>query len=699
MATPNYINLGSTCAAFTQETGSRGSDYTNIYITNASNAPLKNDFTTGFATGSSNVFRYADHALDVWFSDSLIRSASGRSDWRLLSDHTAATTPSYPGSSVDSTRTVDVSTSDAWSGLTSITSATAFNVRYPAGGSGAAAKIVASDNAALTTWVTNYVTFPAAVPNASTDFYLVKTASGITNYLIYNGSTYTKATQGIFNTDGLATAFRLNRSAPTGTNPNIIVKIYVSTNANTTELTNIRYNADGTVTVTGAASADDTYTITTTRPSLGNENPAGFPTTVTLLKHPLTNKFLYWDGVETNGAAGIGRFSLVDYWKSGLSATDVQKGLQYRFWDMTATTDTATTDFYRWLVTKNVGSAVTVNNVANVAVTTGGTFYVGSPSGNLPTNQEGWVLQSVSATSNTLVYVRGGTPVGYLSGPNTTAGTSVTFNALSTYPISSTANNWMCFRCTPTATDGYCDVVSSASAQSSLGTGTYVETTVAGKRTLTFTASGTFTPSSSINVNIFLLGGGGGGGGVTGVANPGGGGGGGTTIMSSQTLAPGTTYTITIGTGGTGGAASGADGTNGTASTFVGGALTFSAAGGNGGTRGGSGGTGGAAGSGGTAGANGGNGSMNGGTGATYNGVIYGSGGGGGNFFDGEGWNAGTGGYGGSGAGNGSGYDQVTFDATSGIANRGGGGGGSGTGYRGFGGGSGGSGVIIITVN
>jgi gliding motility-associated-like protein len=73
-------------------------------------------------------------------------------------------------------------------------------------------------------------------------------------------------------------------------------------------------------------------------------------------------------------------------------------------------------------------------------------------------------------------------------------------------------------------------------------------------------------PSGVTSINVQLWGGGGGGAGA-GPANGAGGGGGGAYTVSTMTVVPGTTYTLTVGVGGTGGAGcavpgNGADGTN-----------------------------------------------------------------------------------------------------------------------------------------
>ena len=96
-----------------------------------------------------------------------------------------------------------------------------------------------------------------------------------------------------------------------------------------------------------------------------------------------------------------------------------------------------------------------------------------------------------------------------------------------------------------------------------------------------FGSSSTFTPTRNLTADILVVAGGGGGGG----AHGGGGGAGGLIVNSTVSLANGTGYTCTIGSGGAGSSTSAA-GTNGTNSNVTGGSLSLTAAvgGGGGGT-------------------------------------------------------------------------------------------------------------------
>jgi hypothetical protein len=146
-----------------------------------------------------------------------------------------------------------------------------------------------------------------------------------------------------------------------------------------------------------------------------------------------------------------------------------------------------------------------------------------------------------------------------------------------------------------------------------------------GQTTTPFTSSSTWTcPAgvTSIQVEAYGAGGGGGFGGLSNRYGGGGGGGGGYSKNTSITVTPGTTYTITVGSGGIGGTANttaAANGSNGGNSTVTFGSTTITAIGGNGGNGYINTPTGGAGGIGST---------FNGGTGGT--GLTSGSGGGGG---------------------------------------------------------------------
>jgi hypothetical protein len=94
-----------------------------------------------------------------------------------------------------------------------------------------------------------------------------------------------------------------------------------------------------------------------------------------------------------------------------------------------------------------------------------------------------------------------------------------------------------------------------------------------------FTAGGTFTPTTAVTADILVIAGGGGGGNSAGAS--GGGGAGGVLAFASQSLASGTGYTVTVGSGGPKNATSDTQGSSGQNSQFA--ALTASLGGGGGG--------------------------------------------------------------------------------------------------------------------
>ncbi len=203
----------------------------------------------------------------------------------------------------------------------------------------------------------------------------------------------------------------------------------------------------------------------------------------------------------------------------------------------------------------------------------------------------------------------------------------------------------------------------------------------------TFTATGTFTPSSNFNAQVLVVGGGGGGGGASTLSGSAGGGGAGGYQYNPAYNVSAQPYSVIVGSGGAGGAAR-TNGTAGASSTFA----TITAGGGGYGSasvgNGGSGASGGGAGafgttySGGSAnqGSNGGGGSAN----------AVGGGGGGGAIAAGTGSGTGSdpfdrdGGFGGNG----------TTTSISGVATSyAGGGGGGGNDIAGSSGGTGGGGA------
>ena len=219
---------------------------------------------------------------------------------------------------------------------------------------------------------------------------------------------------------------------------------------------------------------------------------------------------------------------------------------------------------------------------------------------------------------------------------------------------------------------------------------------------LKFLTSGTFKPTTSEKVDVFLVGGGGAGGNGMIRGSGGAGGGGGKSTKGEFNIVANTSYTITIGAGGA--SVTGASweqltgGTGGTSSAFG-----FSATGGTGGGGYSSPGTGNS--SGGNGGINGNDGTA-GGTGIREffesTGAYYAGAGGGGGGYNCNGVDcgvAGSGGAGGTSGGGAGGNGGLSGgnNGTSGTANTGGGGGGGGSAYgSNSSSGAGGTGIVII---
>lgn len=208
-----------------------------------------------------------------------------------------------------------------------------------------------------------------------------------------------------------------------------------------------------------------------------------------------------------------------------------------------------------------------------------------------------------------------------------------------------------------------------------------------GQSTQTYPSTGSFvTPAgvTTVKVEAYSGGGGGGRGGSSSKNGGGGGGGGAYTVNNAMAVVPGTSYSLTIGTGGSG--STGGNGGNGTTTTATFASSTITATGGAGGRSYANGGNGGS----------GGSGTRNGGTGGT--GLSTGSGGGGGAAGISSGGGnggvptAGTSGGVGAGAGGAGSLSNIST-GTAGSTYGGGGGGGTQTSN----GGNGASGYMIIT--
>ncbi|MEI6821055.1 MAG: LamG-like jellyroll fold domain-containing protein, partial [Bacteroidota bacterium] len=106
-----------------------------------------------------------------------------------------------------------------------------------------------------------------------------------------------------------------------------------------------------------------------------------------------------------------------------------------------------------------------------------------------------------------------------------------------------------------------------------------------------YSATGTWIcPAGVTSVNVYLWGGGGGGGSWGGgipttYANGGGGGGGACSVNTNVTVVPGTSYTVTVGSGGAAGSGTAAGATGGASSVAATGFTTLTAAGGTGGAK------------------------------------------------------------------------------------------------------------------
>ncbi len=561
----NYINIGSTCANFDYESGLKPTaSLTGLYLINGSSGmPLKDtpaptvSQTSGFLavtsyTGGSNAFNIADTEFKVWFNEGLSRFASGRQDWRYLTDPTASA-PVYNDTAETSSlryQTVVTAGGSVWPTQSTIDSGSSFEagiqVTHPAVG-GSNYYLVNSSNVFMYTYAnTNIVTLPSPIsyttPAASTtismdstQFYLYNKSNDI-RYITYSGTAF-----GISDTNTVTavqpTAFYMTRvrsgsrifmALATGTPGSGTV--VSPTSDGVAVLSN--FEVQITSATTGVAG---TYRITTVNPSLG-ESPAGFPdTTSTLLKHVATGRYLYWTGTGINNSITVPTvFDLRDFWSSGLNANQIIQGMQFKFQDMTGTSNAAAAgsgtllDWYHWKVVNDVTKSPSVtNNTSNVAVTRFGSnaWVLGSPTGQFFGNQststdvhpskfEGWSIYGTSgASSNALVYVRvpqaGGlpTPVGYL----TVSGGNLSFVQSSTLPNltiggNQNANSWVCYKCT-TASGQYCSPYSTGGSSAPVTLGTITSVTLSTDSQLSITIGGSgLSPGNPIYFRILLAG-------------------------------------------------------------------------------------------------------------------------------------------------------------------------------------------------
>lgn len=209
--------------------------------------------------------------------------------------------------------------------------------------------------------------------------------------------------------------------------------------------------------------------------------------------------------------------------------------------------------------TTGTNATLTAFTYGTVRLTNTGLFSIA----NIPAGSNGQTVTLINKTGNLITIMDNSAALGTAANRIfTSTGTTYAFNinAALTFTYDSTSARWQIL----------------ANGQTSA--------TPSGKQR--FTSSGTFTVPSGVTT-IYVSGCGGGGGGTSGL---GGGGGAACAVANSYSVSPGTTYTVTIGSGGSG-AASGASGAGG--ATSLGALLTLAGGGGSNTTVGASGGAGG----------------------------------------------------------------------------------------------------------
>lgn len=463
-----YINLGTTCTAFTQENPPSATTLSAVYILDASNFLLKNTPAptgTGYTsfTGTSNNINYTDLQFKVWFSQDLVRSGTDRQNWRYLSPNSDSIPPTYSTSAPTVNQTVvTFPSSTSWPAQGSLSS---LNVQHPAGSYGSYEKIIPESDSNFTTAINNILAWPVISGPTTLDnnqaIYLVKSS---TIFLKYVGAIFSTADRSSPAELGPATQFYIQRRINSGVSAQLVLS---TTSGGTTtvvpnSIVSLKAGPIWEVIISGSgvSGVDGTYSITTTVPSFGPTEDPTFPTTTTLIKSASTGKYIYWNG--NNG--GVGTLSLKDYWASGLTSNDIKKGMQFWFRDQTFQRDytvaTPMVDWYRWHVVKNISnSPSTVGNTSNIAVTTGGAPVVEIGGSSTPPATEGWVFSNVQSPYY-LMYVRQNagqmSNVGYLS-----SGANDTITWTTGNPTLIPANMWICNQCTPAGGQFYCETTGS----------------------------------------------------------------------------------------------------------------------------------------------------------------------------------------------------------------------------------------------
>lgn len=167
---------------------------------------------------------------------------------------------------------------------------------------------------------------------------------------------------------------------------------------------------------------------------------------ITLIKNNV-NKFITL-GTDINATS----FVLKDYWTSGLTSTQMQGQMMFRWIDLTPTRTGGTEDIYHWGIYNTNSGQVT--NYMNVYSTNGGTTYILGNTTTRPPLNEGWAFSkpdgSPASAAAALVYKKVNTEIGYMD--STDPPVFVTLTPAATIP--STANVYSCVKCTNTATDG-----------------------------------------------------------------------------------------------------------------------------------------------------------------------------------------------------------------------------------------------------
>lgn len=447
----NYINIGSTCAPFSEgsasyELATNGAVY---YIVNggagptASSTLLRHTPSVGYSTsGGSNLVVYSDFQHKIWWNANVVISDTGRSQWRVITPGTSTNDGilSSGGTATTYNRTdhgSKVVSASSWTTLTGAvganTSLSGVTFSADSGVSTPAQVTTLTVVNSLTTTATyittttsnvftNMLGAPASASAVSytssggnlisSDFYYLQQVANTRVYLRYASSALTTTDTSTVASLALGEyRFKLFIKGVTG---RLHVALYPDSATPAVDLTSLGASVtfDGTnwrVTFSGQSY---TFQASNLPPSPATSTVTAFPSAITMLKFGTTSSYLRWDGTQGNASTAT-KFTIADYWGSNMSTSNIVQQMQFYFGDMTPNANApvgqaSSLDIYKWYVltspsalTPNWGfiSNVVAPPTGNVFITNANSLsgtnslnYLYNTTSNA--NSEGWVLVS-----------------------------------------------------------------------------------------------------------------------------------------------------------------------------------------------------------------------------------------------------------------------------------------------------------------